>query len=52
MIFRGRDRADVKRKALTYWVRHSSHLGLTLQQFLGCCRMGTNERTIVFMGPG
>ncbi len=51
MIFRGRDRNDVKRKALSYWASNSDRLGLSLRQFLGLCRMDRAERTIVFTAP-
>ena len=51
MIFNGRDRSDVKRKALSFWATHSGRLGMTLREFLGHCRLGPNERTIVFTAP-
>ena len=51
MHFRGRDRKDVKRKILMYWASNSSELGLTLREFLANCRIGPNERTIVFTAP-
>jgi hypothetical protein len=51
MIFNGRDRADVKRKALSFWASNSGHLGLSLREFLRRCRLGADERTIVFMAP-
>ena len=51
MKFSGRDRKDVKRKILTYWASHSSELGMSLREFLANCRMGPNERTIVFTAP-
>ncbi len=51
MIFNGRDRADVKRKALSYWASNSGRLGLSLRDFLGRCRMGADERTITFSAP-
>ena len=51
MQFRGRDRRDVKRKALTYWASHSRDLGLTLREFLANCRIGPNEQTIIFNQP-
>ncbi len=51
MIFNGRDRADVKRKALSYWASNSGRLGLSLRAFLGRCRLGVDERTITFTAP-
>ena len=51
MQFRGRNRKDVKRKILTYWASHSAELGMSLREFLANCRMGPNERTIVFTAP-
>jgi len=51
MIFNGRDRSDVKRKALTFWASNSSRLGMSLRDFLRCCRLGADERTIVFTAP-
>ena len=51
MIFNGRDRSDVKRKALSYWAANSDRLGMNLRDFLGCCRMGADERTIFFTAP-
>jgi hypothetical protein len=51
MIFNGRDRADVKRKALSYWASNSGCLGMSLRDFLGRCRLGADERTIIFSAP-
>ncbi len=51
MKFKGRDRKDVKRKALSYWHSHSPELGLSLREFLKHCRMGPKEQTIVFNEP-
>jgi hypothetical protein len=51
MIFNGRDRSDVKRKALSFWATHSGRLGLSLREYLNCCRLGSDERTIVFTAP-
>jgi hypothetical protein len=51
MIFRGKNRNDVKRKALNYWAAHSDQLGLSLQEFLVHCRIDLPERTIVFTAP-
>jgi hypothetical protein len=48
MIFRGKNRKDVKRKALSYWASNADNLGLSLRGFLICCRMDTAETTIVF----
>ena len=51
MKFNGRDRKDVKRKALSYWHSNSRELGLSLREFLKYCRLGATERTIVFSKP-
>jgi len=51
MIFYGKDRNDVKRKALSYWASNSGSLGLSLSQFLQRCRIDLAERTIVFHAP-
>jgi len=51
MNFVGRNRRDVKRKLLSYWMSHSSELGMTFREFLRCCRMGPNEQTITFTAP-
>ena len=51
MTFRGRNRRDVKRKALAYWASHAADLGLGLRAFLNCCRMGPNDQTIIFTVP-
>ncbi len=51
MTFRGRDRRDVKRKALSYWASHTGELNMGLRDFLRCCRLGANEQTIVFKFP-
>jgi hypothetical protein len=51
MQFKGRDRKDAKRKALSYWHSHSRELGLSLREFLTHCRIGPKEKTIVFSEP-
>jgi hypothetical protein len=51
MIFRGKNRKDVKRKRLSYWAPNSKEIGLSLRDFLICCRMDIAERTIIFT-PG
>ena len=47
--FSGRDRADVKRKALDYWYHNRHLLNLDLKDFLGRCRVSADERTITFL---
>ena len=51
MTFNGRDRADVKRKALSFWAFNSGRLGVSLRDFLSCCRLGADERTIIYTAP-
>lgn len=46
--FRGRDRTDVKRKALDYWYRNRDRLSLSLRDFFHRCRLSSDERTITF----
>ena len=49
--FRGRNRADAKRKALNYWYVNQASLRLSLQQFSSHCRLLDDDRTIVFYRP-
>jgi len=51
MIFNGRDRADVKRKALSFWASNSGRLGVSLRDFLSRCRLDADERTIIYTAP-
>ena len=46
--FRGRNRADAKRKALNFWYVNQQRLGLSLGAFSAQCRLLEDERTIVF----
>lgn len=46
--FNGRNRAQVKRKALDYWFHNRDRLRLTLPDFMRQCRMSSDERTITF----
>lgn len=46
--FRGRNRADAKRKALNFWYINQNHLNLSLREFSAQCRLLDDERTIVF----
>jgi hypothetical protein len=46
--FSGRDRVDVKRRALDYWYQNRERLGLSLCRFLLQCKMSGDGRTIVF----
>ncbi len=48
VVFHGRDRADVKRAALAWWSRHGRAAGLSLREFQARCRLGPDQRTIVF----
>lgn len=47
IVFSGKDRIDAKRRAMDYWYRHPRQLGLTLRQFLLCCRI-SSDRVITF----
>jgi len=38
-VFVGKDRVDAKRRALDYWYRQPRRSGLSLREFLGCCRL-------------
>ena len=51
MTFHGKDRADVKRKALSYWSCNQRSLGLRLADFLRACRLDSDECRIVFTFP-
>ncbi|MEL6179583.1 MAG: hypothetical protein AAFS10_11555 [Myxococcota bacterium] len=46
--FRGRNRADAKRKALNFWYINQNNLKLSLREFSAQCRLLDDERTIVF----
>ena len=47
--FTGRNRAEAKRAALSYWYRHRERLALTLRDFFAICRLSSDERTIFFL---
>jgi hypothetical protein len=47
VVFNGRDRIDAKRRAMDYWYRQPRQSGLTLRQFLTCCRL-TSDREITY----
>jgi hypothetical protein len=47
--FSGRNRAEAKRAALSYWYRHRDRLSLTVSDFFGSCRLSSDERTIFFL---
>lgn len=51
VYFRGRNRADAKRKALNYWYINQARLGLSLRDFSTRCRLLDDERTILFYDP-
>ena len=46
--FRGRSRADAKRKALNFWYINQARLNLTLREFSAKCRLLPDDKTIVF----
>jgi hypothetical protein len=47
--FSGRDRAQVRRKALDYWYHNREYLKLDLKDFLTRCKLSPDERTIIFV---
>lgn len=47
-MFRGRNRADAKRRALNYWYINRRELGVDLRAFSERCRLQTDNRTILF----
>jgi hypothetical protein len=46
--FTGRNRVQVKRKALDYWFHNRDRLRLGLNEFFSHCRLSSDERTITF----
>jgi len=48
VTFTGRDKIEVKRRALDYWYRNPRLDGCSLRNFLGQCRLSADERVIVF----
>ena len=51
VTFHGKDRTDVKRKALSYWSCNQRSLGLRLADFLRACALDSNDCRIVFTYP-
>ena len=49
MSFSGKDRIQVRRKALDYWYQHRGELGLNLRSFLDRCLLSGDGRTIIFV---
>lgn len=47
--FSGRNRAQVKKKALEYWFNNKDRLRLTLGDFVSRCRLSADARTITFL---
>lgn len=47
-MFRGRNRADAKRRALNYWYVNRTRLGVDLRAFSERCRLQTDNCTILF----
>ena len=47
--FSGKDRNQVRRKALDYWYQHRGELGLNLRAFLDRCLLSGDGRTIIFV---
>ncbi len=48
--FSGRSALTVKRDVLTYWHSNQQDLGLSLRQFLSCCRKSGDGLTVTFLG--
>ena len=48
--FSGRDGVHARRKAVDWWFHHRVTLGLRLREFLACCRVSEDQRTITFTG--
>ncbi len=46
--FKGRTRADSKRRALNYWYQNRDTLRLDLRTFFDQCRLQPDDSTIVF----
>ena len=51
VTFHGKDRTDVKRKALSYWSCNQRSLGLRLADFLRACSIDSSECSITFTFP-
>ena len=51
IIFIGKDRLEAKRRALDYWYRTPRQAGLTLNQFLQCCRLFADDCRIAYYPP-
>jgi len=49
ITFTGKDKTEVKRRALDYWYRKSRPSGRSLVDFLGRCRLSGDGRVIVFL---
>lgn len=49
--FSGRDRVQVKRKALDYWYDNRHKLQLSMRDFFSRCRMSRDGQTITFSTP-
>ncbi len=48
MTFRGRSRADAKRRALNYWYMNRTTLRMDLRTFSEHCRLQADNKTIIF----
>jgi hypothetical protein len=48
IVFRGRSRADAKRRALNYWYMNRQELGVDLRTFSERCRLQADNCTIHF----
>ena len=50
VVFRGRTRLDTKRQLIRYWSIHQNELGMKLSEFLQCCILMKDNKTIIFKG--
>jgi hypothetical protein len=48
VTFAGRDRQHVRKLALGWWYQHRAEHGLFMRDFLACCRMSHDGRTISY----
>ena len=48
VTFTGKDKIEVKRRALDYWYRNPRLDGHSLRDFLSRCRLSADGRRIVF----
>lgn len=52
VTFKGRNRADAKRRALNYWYVNQRRLALDIRAFTARCRLQSDGNTILFYVDG